>query len=76
MLHDRGGKRKAETGAGIEATAQERIRSAAVTGSPLVADLFEQYQSAFFLMNVGTSRSSIRLELACDAGNSSGERGA
>ncbi len=43
MLHDRGGKRKAETGAGIETTAQQRIRSAAVTGSPLVADLSEQY---------------------------------
>ena len=43
MLHDRGGKRKAETGAGIEATAQQRTRSATMTGSLLVADLSEQY---------------------------------
>jgi hypothetical protein len=43
MLHDRRGKRKAETGAGIEATAQQRTRSATATRSLLIADLFEDY---------------------------------
>jgi len=43
MLHDRGGKRKAETGDGIEAMAQQRTRSATAARSLLVADLFEYY---------------------------------
>ena len=38
MLHDRGEKRKAETGAGIEATAQQSARSVAVTRSLPIAD--------------------------------------
>jgi len=38
MLHDQGEKRKAETGASIEATAQPRARSVVVTGSLPIAD--------------------------------------
>ncbi len=43
MLHDRGGKRKAETGAGIEATVRQSNCSATVTRSLPFADLSEQY---------------------------------
>src|SRR5437588_6836681 len=80
MLHDRGGKRKDQT----------RINSSRKRGSKtLVACLSTFYvtsiclssnamrtyrQSAFFLINVGTSRSSTRLEFG-GAGNSSGDRG-
>jgi hypothetical protein len=39
MLHDRGGKRKAETGAGIEAFARQSTRSVTVTRSLPIADL-------------------------------------
>ncbi len=38
MLHERGGKRKAETGVGIEATAQQSAGSVAVTRSLPIAD--------------------------------------
>jgi hypothetical protein len=76
MLHDQRGKRKAETGAGIKVTVRQNNWPATVTRSLSIADLSEQYQSAFFLINVGTSRSSTRFELPCDAGNSSGDRGA
>jgi hypothetical protein len=41
MLHDRGGKRKAETGAGIEAIARPSTRSAMVNRSLPIADLPE-----------------------------------
>ena len=43
MLHDRGGKRKAETGAGIEATAHQRPGSLAVDRSLLIAEYLKLY---------------------------------